>query len=116
MAEKFNQRMYDIGQNIRRLRREAGMSQTDLALAMDTSKNAISRWESGERILKLDSLLRLSDVLGVASSEILKTQDDPAYDEWETIRQDIDKLPENDKNYILRTVRLLLCGMRTESC
>ena len=60
MVSDFNRRIYDFGQNIRSIRQDRGLSQTDLALAMDTTKTVISRWETGERVIKLDSLLRLA--------------------------------------------------------
>ena len=63
MAREFSKTIYDIGQRIRQVRLEKDMSQTDLALAMDTSRNVISRWETGENAIRLDSLLRLSEEL-----------------------------------------------------
>ena len=47
MAREFDQQIYDVGQRIRQIRIEKGMSQTDLALAMDTDKSAVSKWELG---------------------------------------------------------------------
>ena len=43
MAREFSKTIYDIGQRIRQVRLEKDMSQTDLALAMDTSRNVISK-------------------------------------------------------------------------
>lgn len=115
MAEIFSNRMSDIGKNIRAIRTGIGMSQTDLADAMDTSRNAVSRWESGERVMKLDSLLKLAEVFNVSPSEILDAET-PGGGEWEGVIADIRKLPEDDRKYFLRTVRTLLCGMKAGIC
>lgn len=115
MAEIFSNRMSDIGKNIRAIRTGIGMSQTDLADAMDTSRNAVSRWESGERVMKLDSLLKLAEVFNVSPSEILDAET-PGGGEWEGVIADIRKLPEDDRKYLLRTVRTLLCGMKAGIC
>ena len=115
MAEIFSNRMSDIGKNIRAIRTGIGMSQTDLADAMDTSRNAVSRWESGERVMKLDSLLKLAEVFDVSPSEILDAET-PGGGEWEGVIADIRKLPEDDRKYFLRTVRTLLCGMKAGIC
>ena len=115
MAERFNQKLYDIGQNIRKFRMAKGMTQTDLALAMDTNKSAVSKWETGDRILKLDTVLRLADELDVTPSELLYTGAGDN-EEWETVHREIKLLPEEEKGFILRTVQTLLYGIRSGKC
>ena len=78
MAREFSKTIYDIGQRIRQVRLEKDMSQTDLALAMDTSRNVISRWETGENAIRLDSLLRLSEELQVSPVSLIRTNVDDA--------------------------------------
>lgn len=110
MAAEFNRRLYDIGQNIRRIRLEKGMSQTDLALAMDTTKAAVSRWETGERVIRLDSLLRLADVLNVPLPDILK-EDTPGSDGWDDLIVELKMIPEQDQPFVVKAVRTLIRGL-----
>jgi transcriptional regulator with XRE-family HTH domain len=52
-----------IGDNLRRARKEMGMSQKDLANSLAFSNTTISKIENGYRKLGLDELSRFSDVL-----------------------------------------------------
>lgn len=111
MTRDMNQTIYDVGQRIRQIRMEKGMSQTDLALAMDTTKNVISKWELGDRVIRLDNLYRLSDVLEVSPSSFI--QDTEAQQKEEiNIHNEIDSLPAEQKQFVLRTIRTLLKGLQ----
>lgn len=110
MATEFNRRIYNFGQNIRKIRQQRGLSQTDLALAMDTTKTVISRWETGERVIKLDSLLRLADVLEVSPSTLFcapEVEDDGLVE----LISELNRVPEKEKNFIFRAVRSLIRGV-----
>ena len=48
-----------------------GWSQAELARRAGTSQQNIQRWESGERELKVPSLIKLCDALGVSMSYLL---------------------------------------------
>lgn len=56
-----------IGEAIRKLREEKGMTQTELAKAIGyESRAAISYLESGKRIASVDCIGKLSEALGVS--------------------------------------------------
>lgn len=112
MAGVFNRRLYEIGQNIRQVRLDRGMSQTDLALAVDTNKNAVSRWESGDRVIRLDSLIGIADALEVPVNELLITKDQGG-DEWDEFRKESWQLSEDEREFLLRTVRTLIQGIHS---
>lgn len=56
---------------IRNLREMAGMSQTDLAARLGVKPCTVSRWESGEKVPELTTLLKLADVFGVTLDYLL---------------------------------------------
>lgn len=58
-----------IGSRIKELRIKRGMNQEDLANLLDTTKQTISRYESGERQANQDILFKLSDVFNVSIDE-----------------------------------------------
>ena len=60
-----------LGTRIRTLREAGGLTQTDLAVALGLSKATVSAWETGSSNLKLQTFLRILDVLGVAEPEYL---------------------------------------------
>lgn len=61
----MTQRWSDCGAFIRQKRIEQGITQAQLAKAIDISSSLVSRIESGERRPSHRELLRLSEVLGV---------------------------------------------------
>jgi len=64
-----------VGRNIRRLRRERGLSQEDLADEIGVHRTYMGGVERGERNLTLRSLERLADRLGVSPLGLLEDPD-----------------------------------------
>ena len=64
-----------VGRNIRRLRRERGLSQEDLADEIGVHRTYMGGVERGERNLTLRSLERLAERLGVAPLSLLEDHD-----------------------------------------
>ena len=52
-----------LGERISDLRKLSGMSQLDLAKAMDVSRQAVSKWETDQTSPDASNLIRLSDIL-----------------------------------------------------
>ena len=64
--------MAATGENISRLRKEAGLSVRDIQEAMGfTAPNAVYKWERGESLPALENLMALSQLFGVRMEEIL---------------------------------------------
>lgn len=64
-----------VGRNIRRLRRERGLSQEDLAAEIGVHRTYMGGVERGERNLTLRSLERLAERLGVSPVGLLEEPD-----------------------------------------
>ena len=64
-----------LGQNICRLRTERGLSQGDLADALEVSRQSISKWETDASIPELEKLLRLSELFHITLDELVKGPD-----------------------------------------
>ena len=60
-----------LGRGLERVRRERNLHQTDLARMAGVTPSAISQAESGRRGLSLDTLLALSERLGMGLDELL---------------------------------------------
>lgn len=50
---------------LRRLRREAGMTQTQLAQKLNVTRTCISNWESGERLPDCRAVVKMSGIFQV---------------------------------------------------
>lgn len=60
-----------IGENIKRLRRERGLTQETLAERLHISAAAVSKWERGESVPDIGMLLPLASYFNVSSDELL---------------------------------------------
>ena len=61
-----------LGNNIYALRTRKGLSQGDLAEALDVSRQSISKWEVGGATPDLDKLLALCDLFEVTLDELVR--------------------------------------------
>ena len=60
-----------IGQNIRKARREKGMSQESLALAADLDRSYVGGVERGERNISVVNMKKIADALEVSASILI---------------------------------------------
>jgi len=64
--------LFALGARIKRTRRVAGMTQEELASALDVNNITVSRWETGKQSPDYITLWRISDVLGISLSTLLE--------------------------------------------
>lgn len=60
----------NLGENIYNLRTQKNMSQSDLADALNVSRQSVSKWENNSAIPELDKLLRMSELFEVSLDEL----------------------------------------------
>lgn len=102
--------------NLKKLRKEKGISQQALADAINISRVSVTQYESGTREPSLDVLNRIADVLGVSVDAILGRSDDAA-DPAESANQvpfgrpiQVKLEPEFENEVFLPIVASLRCG------
>lgn len=61
-----------FGQNVRRIRGEAGLSQEELAFRAKLHRTYISSVERGERNVSLENIFAIAEALQVAPGDLLK--------------------------------------------
>jgi transcriptional regulator with XRE-family HTH domain len=61
-----------LGENIRRIRREKGLSQESLALVAGLDRSYVGGVERGERNIAVINLKKLAKAIGVGVSELVK--------------------------------------------
>ncbi|EPY2304096.1 helix-turn-helix transcriptional regulator [Clostridium sporogenes] len=74
----------NIGDRIKQLRKEKGLTQQELAIRCELSKNAIWNYENNKRKPNIDILSNIATVLGVSISEI--------YDNSKTLTSNLIKI------------------------
>ena len=60
-----------FGKNLKRIREERGLTQTQLAQMITTNRVSISEWENGVRYPQVIWVYRLAEKLGVKPSDLL---------------------------------------------
>lgn len=61
-----------MADRIQKLRKEKGISQEELAQNLGVSRQAVSKWESGQSLPDLDKVIGMSDFLDVSTDYLLK--------------------------------------------
>ena len=60
-----------LGERIRAARQAAGLSQEKLAERLGLTRQAVTKWETGQSAPSTENLLRLAEVLGVPMTALL---------------------------------------------
>ena len=68
----------NLGERIYELRTQKGMSQGDVAEALEVSRQSISKWETGGSVPELDKLIKLSQLFGVTLDELVLAKEPEA--------------------------------------
>ena len=78
-----------LGERIAYYRKKAGYSQEGLAEQLNVSRQAISKWETGEATPDAERIIALAAVLGISTDTLLLGKEEPErpYTEAETVRQ-----------------------------
>lgn len=88
-----------ISEKITQLRKEKGLSQTDLAKAIGASREAISKYERGEAIPSVEVAAKIADVFEVTIDLLTGKNHSMAVDNKTLKRmQEIDLLDDNTKD------------------
>ena len=104
----------DVGQRLRAIRLEHGVSQIELAKALGTYQTTISAIERGVRGLTLQQAVRMADALGASPDDILGPRKDPRdatrLKDRRFVRrlEKIAHLPKRDQQALLRTIDAFL--------
>jgi transcriptional regulator with XRE-family HTH domain len=86
----------DFKEKLAAIRKDRGLSQEELAERIGVSRQAVSKWESGESFPDIENLIALSSLLGVSIDRFVKPDNEcgPA-------------LAKNEKNGLTEIVRFL---------
>lgn len=67
-----------FGEKLFKLRKEKGLSQEALAEKLNTSRQAVSKWENGQGYPETEKLLMIGNVFGVSIDYLLKDSVEPS--------------------------------------
>ena len=61
----------DFSKNLQSLRKEAGLSQEEVAERLHLSRQAVSKWESGQTLPDIGTCIKLCEILNVTPNQLM---------------------------------------------
>ena len=94
-----------VGKTIAQWRNSRGMTQEQLALALDVDSVTISRFERGVTLPSLPSLHKIAGIFGVALPRLLEEAPSIKFAEAEMIAALMETLSTDERSFILDTIK-----------
>ncbi len=63
-----------LSEKIRKYRKQAGLSQEELADRLEVSRQAVSKWEMGQSAPDPEKIVLMSELFGISTDDLLKEQ------------------------------------------
>ncbi len=107
-----------IGRRLRELRKRRGLTQAEIAEALQIKQNLVSEYERGAVRMHGALIAAFAKLLKASADEILgltKLKKNGIVKERRILRlvQEIDTLPRRDKDALIKTIQKYLKGART---
>ena len=99
----------NLGENIYKFRSAANMSQTDLANALEVSRQSVSKWENNSAVPDLERLINMSKLFGVTLDELVYGKKEEA--KQEGFQEAIPQITLNVKPQTVAGALMLIFGM-----
>ena len=99
----------NLGENIYMFRTAANMSQTDLANALEVSRQSVSKWENNSAVPDLERLINMSKLFGVTLDELVYGKKEEA--KQEGFQETIPQITLNIKPQTVAGALMLIFGM-----
>ena len=101
----------NLSENIYTLRTAHNMSQTDLAQALEVSRQSVSKWENNSAVPDLDRLIKMSELFDVTLDELVFGQKLDKKSEAAPPQDNITQFNLSIKPNIATGVVMLIFGM-----
>ncbi|MBP3427544.1 MAG: helix-turn-helix transcriptional regulator [Clostridia bacterium] len=96
-----------IGNFLKALRREKGLTQEQLAEQLNVSARTISRWETGSNMPDISLLIEIAEFYDVSIPEIVsgERKDEPMTEETRNTALSLSEYSESEKTFLLKGIR-----------
>lgn len=108
--------LIELGKNIQRWREQVGMTQEELGMEIGADKGKISRYESGQMVMKVDRLFQIAEVLQVPVDELcpkwLRMQEWMVPRVYQLVKM-IQELPMDKRDIFLCAAEAMVIGFHS---
>lgn len=105
----------DFGTIVAELRKEKGISQTDLAGRLGIHKNVLGRYERNEVLPSIDIARKIADILEVSLDYLAGKQDVQIDKDTSTRILEVSKFEEQDRNHIFSVIDAFIAKRKIQS-
>ena len=84
----------NVGRKIAAKRQENGLTQQQLAAMMNVSHQAVSKWESGQTLPDIQTMLELTRFFGLTVEQLITDAEESAFPDAYPPREESDTMPE----------------------
>lgn len=105
---KSNHLQSYIGNKIRTLRKEKGLSQQNLSERAEVGIDYISNLETRGSNIKIDTLEKIINALGITPSELFESRINPQNPQLELLAEQLAQLPKSSQEQLLEAFQLLI--------
>ena len=112
---KENPDLVELGRNIQLWRERIGMTQETLGLEIGADKGKISRYESGQMVMKVDRLFQIAEALQAPLDELCPKglcREDPIGPRLYRLAEIIDTLPTEKQAVFFCAAEAMAAGFR----
>ena len=107
-----SQGLIELGERIRKRRREVHLSQEAFAEKVGISVNTVSRVEGGQTAMSIEIFKKMVEILEVDADDLLgKCSKEKEKNKYDTLVRRIQQLKENEQKIVLQTMEVLIDGI-----
>lgn len=108
VIERMKYEGWKVGQELRKLRKERGMSVDDLSCRLGMSRSHINQLEQGHRKMSMDLLYKIMSELDVDANTILVIPAKAEPFEHLSIDKQLERIPEEERMFLQKTFQYMI--------
>lgn len=116
MLDKNEQLLLTIGQAIAKYRQAVGLTQAQLAEALEISNDAVSRMERGKSVPNILRLLELSEIFHCEIADLLTNSSNRSIDQARQLEQLLKGLDSQERIELIHIVERMLKWKQCKEC
>ena len=110
-------RVIELGSRIQKYRKKRMMSQQELGMEVGSNANSIYLYETGQRVMKVDKLFQIAEVLGIEAGMLCPKEE--GYREKlcarvECVGKELEMLDGDEMECVIAAAEAMIAGYKSE--
>lgn len=95
----------NFGTNLRDYRKANGLTQKELGARIGVTSQAVTKWENGSRLPRMNDVLKICEVLGCTPDDLVKSNAETLTAKEASLISMFRKVPEDVQNIVLTVLK-----------